>query len=111
MPCACRSSRRSASNGCRRAWPPSSPPGELGYRLGEDEALSILALRAALSNATIAPEDLRRAEEGTAQRFPLAAADLAPLSGPALGQRLKSLERAWIDSGFSLPRDALLALP
>ena len=86
-------------------------PGELGYRLGADEALSVLALRAALSNVTIAPEDLRRATDGAAQRFPLAAADLAPLAGPALGQRLKTLERAWIDSGFSLPRDALLALP
>jgi poly(A) polymerase len=86
-------------------------PGELGYRLGADEALSVLALRAALSNATVAPEDLRRSEDGAAQRFPLAAADLAPLSGPALGQRLKALERAWIDSGFALPRDALLALP
>jgi poly(A) polymerase len=87
------------------------PPGELGYRLGADEALSVLALRAALANATIAPEDLRRAEDGATRRFPLAAADLAPLSGPALGQRLKALERAWIDSGFALPRDALLALP
>jgi poly(A) polymerase len=86
-------------------------PGELGYRLGADEALSVLALRAALSNATIAPDDLRRATDGAAQRFPLAAADLAPLAGPALGQRLKALERAWVDSGFSLPRDALLALP
>ena len=86
-------------------------PGELGYRLGAEEAQGVLALRAALSNATIDPEAARQAEAGAAHRFPLAAADLSPLAGPALGQRLRTLERAWIDSGFSLPRDALLALP
>ena len=86
-------------------------PGELGYRLGADEALSVLALRAALANTTIDPEDARQADHGATRRFPLAAADLAPLSGPALGQRLKALERAWIDAGFALGREALLALP
>ena len=88
-----------------------TPPGELGYRLGPEEALGILALRAALSNATVDPEAAALAQDGGARRFPLAAADLAPLAGPALGQRLKVLERAWIDSGFALPPEALLALP
>lgn len=46
-------------------------------------------------------------------RFPLSGRDLlargmAP--GPAIGQALERLERAWIDSGFVLDRDALLAL-
>ena len=31
--------------------------------------------------------------------------------GPALGARLKALERAWIRSDFTLGKDALLALP
>ncbi|TNC74386.1 CCA tRNA nucleotidyltransferase [Rubellimicrobium roseum] len=88
-----------------------TPPGELGYRLGETDALDILALRAALSNALLDPEAERLARKGAIQRFPLSAADLAPLAGPALGQRLRDLERAWIDSGFALPPEALLALP
>nr|WP_210528679.1 CCA tRNA nucleotidyltransferase [Rubellimicrobium arenae] len=83
-------------------------PGELGYRWGADEAADVLALRAALSNALIDPEALRLSREGAGQRFPLAAADLAPLSGPALGQRLRDLEQAWIESGFTLARERLL---
>jgi poly(A) polymerase len=88
-----------------------TPPGELGYRLGTEEALSILALRAALSNATLDPGAAAQAQDGATRRFPLSAADLAPLSGPALGQRLKALERAWMDGGFALGREDLLALP
>ncbi|TNC48199.1 CCA tRNA nucleotidyltransferase [Rubellimicrobium rubrum] len=86
-------------------------PGELGYRLGAEDALDILALRAALSNALMTAEDADRARQGAAQRFPLSAADLAPLSGSALGQRLRTLEQAWIDSGFGLRPEALLSLP
>jgi tRNA nucleotidyltransferase/poly(A) polymerase len=44
--------------------------------------------------------------------FPVKAADLAALgvpAGPKLGQALKQLENDWIESGFSLGRDALLA--
>jgi poly(A) polymerase len=86
-------------------------PGELAYRQGEPEALDILALRAALSNVLITPTDAEAARHGAAQRFPLKAEHLAPLEGPALGQRLKALERAWIDSGFTLSPEALLRLP
>ena len=44
--------------------------------------------------------------------FPVSARDLAPeYAGPALGARLRALERAWIDSGFSLSGAQLCALP
>lgn len=86
-------------------------PGELGYRLGAEAAEGILALCAALSNALLDPADLAAAREGAGQRFPVRAADLAPLSGPALGARLRELERAWIDAGFAPTREELLALP
>lgn len=86
-------------------------PGELGYRLGEAESLDVLALRAALSNALLDPETAARARHGAAQSFPVKAADLAPLGGPALGQRLKALERAWIDAGFALSPELLRELP
>jgi poly(A) polymerase len=45
--------------------------------------------------------------------FPLSGRDLLDLGltpGPAIGQILARLERAWIDSGFVLDRDELLAL-
>lgn len=82
-------------------------PGELGYRLGAAEATDVLALRAALSNALLDPASVEAARHGAAQSFPLHAADLAPLAGPALGRRLKELERAWIDSGFALTPEGL----
>lgn len=44
--------------------------------------------------------------------FPVSGADLIGIGlapGPELGQRLRALEAAWIDSGFTLTRDELLA--
>ncbi len=43
--------------------------------------------------------------------FPLKGADILATGvpeGPELGKRLKTLETAWIESGFQLSRDALL---
>lgn len=85
-------------------------PGELGLRLGADDAAGVLCLRAAAFGAPLDPAALEAARRGASARFPVAAADL-PLAGPALGARLRALERAWIDSGFALDRDALLRLP
>lgn len=113
VPAALRLSRAQAKRLDRLAEGMASPmgPGELGYRLGEGEALDVLALRAALSNALIDPAAAASARHGAAQEFPLRAADLAPLEGPALGRRLKSLERAWIESGFALRPEDLRTLP
>ncbi len=90
------------------------PPGiaELGWRHGAGTALDIALLHAALTGA-LPPEDApQQAALGAGQRFPVRAADLDPaLKGPAIGRRLRQLERAWIDSGFRLDREALLALP
>ena len=46
---------------------------------------------------------------GEAADFPVRAVDLAPLTGPALGQRLAELRDRWIASGFTLDRRDLLA--
>jgi poly(A) polymerase len=84
---------------------------ELGYRLGSEPALSALVLRATMTGAPLPPGLRHQADQGAEARFPVQAADLAPLTGPALGARLRALEAAWIASGFALTRDALLALP
>ncbi|MEJ6390033.1 CCA tRNA nucleotidyltransferase [Gymnodinialimonas ulvae] len=85
--------------------------GELGYRHGSDKARDILLLRAALFEQPVDPDAITAAETGAAAVFPVKAADLMPaLDGPALGQRLRALEQAWIDSGFTLSRAALLEL-
>lgn len=86
----------------------SAGPGETGYRLRRDGLVAIV-LRAALHGAPAADADAQAVAQGAAAIFPVRAADLPDLAGPALGARLKSLERRWIDSGFRLGKSDLLA--
>ncbi len=80
---------------------------ELGYRLGADLARDCLLVRAAMAAQPLDPASLEEIERGAAQRFPVGSADIA-LEGPALGQRLRKIEDAWIASDFSLTREELL---
>ena len=83
--------------------------GELGFRLGYDDARAVLLLRAAVMGIPIDPSSLHAAEEGAAAVFPVAAADLMPgFTGPALGRELERLKSLWIESGFRLSREDLL---
>jgi len=51
-----------------------------------------------------------RAANEAAPQFPLSGADLAArgLSGAAVGKKLKQLEKAWLDSDFTLSKEELL---
>ena len=80
---------------------------ELGYRL-KDLAVSAYAASCALLEAIPLPADLALIKRGQEAVFPVRAADLAPLNGAAIGQKLKDLERKWIISGFSLSKTELL---
>jgi len=81
----------------------------LGYRLGKDDAIAVLALRFAMTGTPADPAECERAAQGAAQVFPLRAEDLMPrFQGPELGARLAALESAWIESGFALDKAALL---
>jgi poly(A) polymerase len=85
-------------------------PAELGYRFGETDARDILLLRAALLDHPWNKTDLEQIRDGAAATFPLKAGDLMPnYQGPALGERLNTLEQRWVESGFRLTRDDLLA--
>jgi poly(A) polymerase len=86
------------------------PPSVLGYRHGAALAADMVLARAALLESP-PPDDWRaQIARGANAEFPVRAADLMPaLSGPALGDRLRALERRWIASGFVLDRAALLA--
>lgn len=85
---------------------------ELGYVYGADIALQSLLLRAALTNQPMPKSQVDDAQMGATQVFPIKAADLMPaLGGKALGDRLTSLEQAWIESGFGLSKKDLLSLP
>ncbi len=83
---------------------------ELGYRFGATMAIDIALLRAALSGQSLRDDAADLAERGAAARLPVKATDLMPeLKGQALGERLKLIEARWIESGFTLTRDQLLA--
>ena len=85
-------------------------PAELGYRLGADMALDVILLRAALLETTLDPEAKTQIEVGAGAKYPVVAADLMPkYQGAELGKALSDLEAKWIDSGFALTRDQLLA--
>ena len=88
--------------------------GEAAYRHGElaVEGLAIAAARENWGHARLA-ETARELASIVVPKFPMSGHDLAGLGmvpGPALGQELARLERAWIDSGFALGKAELLTL-
>ncbi len=77
------------------------------YRLGADIGLDHALLMAA--DGKVLPPDWRdQVHQAANASFPLRAADLPDLHGPALGRALKTAEAAWIASGFALPAPALI---
>ncbi len=92
----------------QRAQAGTDGPGALGYRLGAQLGTDAVLARAAVLGTPPPPDWADRIVRGAAARFPVRAADLPGLSGPALGKRLAQLEAAWIASDFTLGRDDLL---
>lgn len=96
----------------RAAADEAAAPAAAAYRHGADAARDgVLVAAASLGGAP--PAGWRTGiAAGAAARFPVRAADLIDRHGetPALGAALKRLEQVWIDSGFALDRDALLAI-
>ena len=88
--------------------------GEAAYRYGEAavDGLAIAAARQGWSRDRLA-EAARELGRLRIPELPVNGHDLAGLGmtpGPALGQQLARLEQAWIESGFTLGRNELLAL-
>lgn len=80
---------------------------EAGYRLG-DRLAADAALVAAARGLELPLDWKDRIAHAARARLPVAAADLAPLQGPALGQALRAAEAAWIESGFAMPAPGLI---
>lgn len=93
--------------------------GALLYRIGPagpgDRIVHAIGREAEAGNAAAA--DRLRAQRDlirgwTKPRFPVSGADLERQGvspGPAMGERLRELEKRWVDSGFTLSREELLA--
>ncbi|ESW62463.1 MAG: poly(A) polymerase [Rhodobacter sp. CACIA14H1] len=84
-------------------------PAALAHLHGATLATDALLLRAALLEQPLPDRWQSETERGAATPFPVAAADLPHLSGPALGQELKRLKTAWLRSDLRLTRSQLLA--
>jgi poly(A) polymerase len=86
------------------------------YALGPNRFAPRLLLAWAASGASPRDPVWRGAftlpDRWQAPSFPLRGSDITNLSrveGPAVGEILRRIETEWIESGFSLPREALLA--
>lgn len=88
----------------------STAPEVLGYRFGVQDGLGIALLRAARTRSA-PPGDLQeRLLSGAMQLFPVKAAHLpVELEGEAIGNALRQLEGRWLDSGFRMTGDELVA--
>ena len=85
-------------------------PNEAGYRHGADTARDGILIAAAMAGQSVDEAALERAQFAAVQTFPIRAAELMPnLTGPALGEAMKRLEKEWIASGFTLTRKDLIA--
>lgn len=84
---------------------------EMAYRNGAEHAQNVSLALAASTQQPMAPEIEDRIAKAAVAVFPLKASDLMPdFEGPALGDKLKMLEDAWIASDFQLTREQLLSL-
>ncbi|MEO0486800.1 MAG: CCA tRNA nucleotidyltransferase [Pseudomonadota bacterium] len=99
-----------ALNDYQTAMSSADTPGVLGYRLGHDTGARALALQAAALEQPYPEQALTQLKRGADATFPIRAADLPKtFTGPAIGQALKRLERAWIDANFEPTKAELLA--
>ncbi len=81
----------------------------LGWLLGEVPAQDVILCRAALLDAPLPQDWHAEVLRGAQSTFPVTAADLMPeLDGPALGDRLKTLQSQWLASGLHLDKQSLL---
>lgn len=83
---------------------------EMGYRLGATDAEDAALVRSALMQQALTSGQIEALRDAADQTFPVSARDLMPeYGGPALGERLRTLEERWIASGFEMSKEALLA--
>lgn len=83
---------------------------EAFYRFGPDAVTDRALIEAASGGANRLGAILQEKAAWHRPVFPIGGADAlaAGLAGPEIGRRLRALEEAWIASGFTLTREALL---
>ncbi|QYZ69162.1 CCA tRNA nucleotidyltransferase [Neotabrizicola shimadae] len=92
----------------RRAIGSTESAAVLGWCLGAERGADAVLARAAVMGTPVGLDALDEVARGAAARFPITAADLAPLTGKDLGARLKALEARWLAGGLCAGKDELL---
>jgi poly(A) polymerase len=86
-------------------------PATMAWRHGAELARDALLVQSALMEQEMPTNWQSAVTKGAKAEFPIKAADLMPgYQGAALGQRLRALEQAWLDSGFALTKHQLLQI-
>lgn len=81
---------------------------EAAFRHGAETARDAALIRLARGD-DLPPDWPARIARASSAPLPISATDLMPeLTGPSVGKGLKAAEHAWISSGFSAPRAALI---
>ncbi|WP_069298559.1 CCA tRNA nucleotidyltransferase [Neptunicoccus sediminis] len=84
-------------------------PKVAAYRFGRDTGLDLALVQAASLGVSVDPAIVAQVDEGAQALFPVAAKDLQGFEGKALGDKLRELESAWIESGFTRSKADLLS--
>jgi poly(A) polymerase len=84
-------------------------PAALGFLLKADLGASAVLARAAILGGPLPPHWAYDVARGAHSRFPVTARDLPYLSGLALGNRLKELQKLWLATGLVAEKGDLLA--
>lgn len=111
-PNALRLSKKQAGRLCkfREAMANSESLSAIAQGEGEDFALGVAALRAALFEQPLLGSEQDVVSRAARAEFPVQAVDLMPeFTGAQLGQTLKHLKQVWIASDFTLKKRELLA--
>ncbi|MEP5762469.1 MAG: CCA tRNA nucleotidyltransferase [Litoreibacter sp.] len=87
-----------------------TPLHEIAFRDGAHMAWNTAFARASVFETPVDPDASTKIEIGSQAIFPVKAADLSNLRGPALGQKLRAMETAWIASAFTMSKADLLSL-
>lgn len=88
----------------------ATPLGALAYRHDAQVATDVALLRAAQHNLLPDADVWAEIATGSKASFPIRPTDLMPdFADAALGNELRRLEQLWINSGFTLTREALLS--
>lgn len=79
----------------------------VAWLYGANVASDVVLARAAALGSMPPAEWKAEVMRGVGAKFPVSSAELAPLHGPALGQKLKELQATWLQSDLCLTRGDL----